>query len=1190
MLKKLVLSSALLALFMSLTTFGFAQGSAESSVSGSINVYASDPSGATIGDAKVTLTGPTGEKVAETGGDGRAFFQVLPPGSYSVKIEKTGFKTENVKDVVVVIGRSVPVIAKLEVGAASTTVEVTADAIAVDTTSTANGANLNDQFYQSVPVGRGVTGLFYAASGVASGGGTGTANPSIAGGTGLENNYVADGVSITDGGFGGIGVYSRVYGSLSTGINLSFVKEVQVKTGGFEAQYGKSTGGIVQIVTKSGSSHFNGSVGGYFAPQRFESTRKQVDDFGFGGSDQRFNLAGKVLHQGNYDVDAQLGGFVPGFKNHLFFFGAFNPQWNTDYDQFAQYINPSDLGTAGTGGATQTHLGNFNVPVKVYSYSGKGTFKINDNHQFEASIFGDPTYGDNNANGNLAPQTASRTTFDKLQYGTRNFVARYNGTLSPSWLVNASWSWGHNNLKDSPGAPSVYQIVDLTQNLPCGAPNFNLNCGATTDPLRGQFTRQGLGYFENTKGDNYGTNFDTSKSFHFLGQHNLSVGYRYDRSHYDGTKARSGANIPVDAALAGQETSDPALQALLQANGTNGAFQLRARGLSSCITNPVTGAPGTKAAEIYVPGLNAAPALDDPLAPTTQFNSTCPDGGLGVSLRQTRGEFGDPSFKTTSLYHTLFAQDSWSPDKYVTINAGIRWEQQHVQGTNAHYTFNDNWSPRVGISIDPWGNRKTKITANYGRYTESLPLDIAIRSLSQELDFSDTNWVPPTDGAGHVLIASDGTIDLSTMVGTTLPTNPAAGYIRSFNSGASLQSGTPFGPGSRSEYLDEYVLGFEHEFGNSGVVFSARYTDRRIRRIIEDNAELSPEAAQGATIPDPTNDCGPAGCGLAQIYAISNPNKVQDIFVNPTQVDYLAANGVPTTCTSTGTNLTLFSTPTDSNGNGVLVNGNDSMCIPNAFSVDATGHATQITATSGKDGIPDGFVDPQRIYKAVEFEVNKSMSKGWQMRANYRIARLVGNYEGSFRNDNNQSDPNISSLFDFTRGDFNLLGQQFVPGVLNTDVHHLANGFVSYTFGNHAKGLTVGSSVHFQTGIPINNLYAHPVYANAGEIPFCADNTTNCPSARGSLGRTSNFGSVDGHIDYPVRISEGKRLRLIADLFNVTNQRTLLRVDQNKQRTVGSGNADFLKPVGTGPSAVNGNTNPGYQRPFYARFGVKFEF
>ena len=1122
MFRKLCSGAAICALFISLTTLGFAQGSAESSVTGNISVLVSDPSGATIADAKVTLTGATGNKVATTGGDGKTLFQILPPGGYTVKVEKTGFKTEDVKGVQVVIGRATPVNVKLEVGAASVTVEVTADAIAVDTASTANGANLNDQFYQSVPVGRGVTGLFYAAAGVASGGGTGTANPSISGGTGLENNYIADGVSITDGGFGGIGVYSRSYGSLSTGINLSFVKEVQVKTGGFEAQYGKSTGGIIQIVTKSGASHFYGSVGGFFAPQSLELTRKFTDDFAQGNQNQRFNLQSKILHQSNYDIDAQLGGYIPGAKDHVFFFGAFNPQWNTDYDQFAQFRNATDTIN------TTNKLGNVNIPVKVYSYSGKLTFKLNDSHQIEASLFGDPTYGQ--ASPNATRVTSSNTTFDKLQYGTRNFVVRYNGTLSPSWLVNASWSLGHNNLNDTPLAPNVYGIADLVQRNPCGAPLFNPLCTSTTNALRGSFERQGIGYYENTKGDNYGLNFDTSKSFHFMGQHNLTVGYRYDRSHYDGTKARTGPTLAIDAATAAGITNDPRLQADLVANGTNADFQLRSSS-GRCKENTLS------PAEIFVPGM-----------------AQCADGGIGVRLLQTRGEFGKLGFKTTSLYHTLFAQDNWAPNKYVAINAGIRWEQQHVAGTNAKYTFTDNWSPRLGISVDPWGNRKTKVTANYGRYTESLPLDIAIRSLSEELDFPTTYWLPPTDASGNVLLKADGTIDMTNFT--------AANNILAILSGVSAQSfNNAFGKGTRSEYLDEYVVGFEHEFGNSGVVFSAHYTDRRIRRIIEDNAALSPEAYV---------------CCLNQQYVISNPNKAQDLFVNPVQLDYSSANGPPLNCVLDGGQVL------DSNGNVVTNKGGfDSFCIQNPA----------VAGNIGADGIPDGFVDPSRVYRSMEFEVNKSMSKGWQMRANYRIAKLIGNYEGSFRNDNGQNDPNISSLFDFTQGDFNLLGQQFVPGVLNTDVRHLANGFVSYTLGGaHAKGLTIGSSVHFQTGIPINNLFAHPAYQNGGEVPFCADDTTNCPSARGSLGRTSNYGSVDGHMDYPIRISEGKRLRLIADLFNISNQRTQLRIDQFKQRSAGIGNVDFLKPTGIGPSSTSGNTNPGYQRPFYARFGVKLEF
>ncbi len=84
MFRKLCSGAAICALFISLTTLGFAQGSAESSVTGNISVLVSDPSGATIADAKVTLTGATGNKVATTGGDGKTLFQILPPGGYTV--------------------------------------------------------------------------------------------------------------------------------------------------------------------------------------------------------------------------------------------------------------------------------------------------------------------------------------------------------------------------------------------------------------------------------------------------------------------------------------------------------------------------------------------------------------------------------------------------------------------------------------------------------------------------------------------------------------------------------------------------------------------------------------------------------------------------------------------------------------------------------------------------------------------------------------------------------------------------------------------------------------------------------------------------------------------------------------------------------------------------------------------------
>src|SRR4051812_9859429 len=289
MTKKIVAAVAVLTLLTAFTVPVFAQGSAESSVRGNISGNVVDSSGAVVTGAKITISGPTGTKSDTTNQEGQFLFPLLSPGFYSVKVEKGSFKTADVKNVEVVTNKTSNIRVGLVAGQQTEVVEVIGTAITVDTTSTASGQNLTDTFYQSVPVARGVTGLFYASPSAVDGGiAGGTANPSIGGSSSLENLYVADGVNVTDGGFGGIGVFSRMYGSLSTGINLSFVKEVQVKTGGFEAQYGKADGGIVQIVTKSGSNQFHGSIGAFFAPQSFEADRKHPDDF------ERFNQIGRL--------------------------------------------------------------------------------------------------------------------------------------------------------------------------------------------------------------------------------------------------------------------------------------------------------------------------------------------------------------------------------------------------------------------------------------------------------------------------------------------------------------------------------------------------------------------------------------------------------------------------------------------------------------------------------------------------------------------------------------------------------------------------------------------------------------------------------------------------------------------------------------------------------------------------------
>ena len=240
-----------------------------SGTKGGLQGVVTDSSGAVVPGASVTVTGNSDTRTVNTDGTGHWEMTGLTPGPYTISVEREGFEKTVAKAIVVEINRINSVNLVLQAGAVAQTVQVDATATSIDTGSTALSSNLTSSFYSEVPVARNVGSLFYTAPGVANSGGSGTANPAIGGATGLENQYIADGVNITDGGYGGLGVWSPVYGSLGTGLNLTFIQEVQVKTGAFEPKYGKGDGGIVQIVTKSGGTAYHGALSAFFAPDAF---------------------------------------------------------------------------------------------------------------------------------------------------------------------------------------------------------------------------------------------------------------------------------------------------------------------------------------------------------------------------------------------------------------------------------------------------------------------------------------------------------------------------------------------------------------------------------------------------------------------------------------------------------------------------------------------------------------------------------------------------------------------------------------------------------------------------------------------------------------------------------------------------------------------------------------------------------
>ncbi|MGA8184287.1 MAG: TonB-dependent receptor [Terriglobia bacterium] len=1083
-----------------LLVFPFTALSQVSAVSGSLAGTVYDTSGAVIPTANVTIVGPTGNQVQNTDSQGSFIFRDLVPGSYDLRVEKSGFKAYKASGAQVNVNQTTTVHVTLTVGAATQTVEVSSPAVRIDTDSTNVTTHVTDAAYSKLPLDRNVAGLFYIAAGVAGGGGTGYSNPSISGASGLENLYVADGVNITDAGYSALGVYSGEYGPVGTGINMSFVKEVNIKTAGFEPQYGKATGGVVQIVTKSGTDRYHGALTGFFQPKGFEATRLQPDDFNLS------NTYGKALHKEGYDVAGEFGGPVPGVRKHLFFYGSFDPTWNRIYS------------LAPTASALFQH-GPYEIRTNTYSYASKVTYRVNDNHQLHFSFFGDPSHTSNSPWRSLTAD--NNTRFSNWRFGSKNMVGHYTGTLSPTWLISADFSWNHNDFTEFP-TTNLSEIVDQTQ----------------TDGLpgqRGEFTPVGLGFEQNTKANTYGLDVATTKTYDFAGGHTLKLGYHYEKNQYDGERLYSGPNSPIPATNAtGVPITDLGVPEAAVGQPTNALYYLQIQD-STCTLCPL----------MDVPGLGMAP----------------------VALRQRRGLWGPPDFQTSSDYHAAYVEDIWKLDPHLTLDLGLRWEQQRMTGIATHYSFTDNWLPRIGVTWDPTGSRKTKIYANFARYDYVLPLDMALRSLSSELDFQNGYFAPDftTNGSGQRVVTIN-------QYGTVTPILDAAHLLTGADGGVgtgigvSQQAvGTAIYPGTKMEYNDEYMVGIDREIPH-GVVFSARYISRRLKRIIEDGSSLPPEIYDVS----PTYD-----------YVIGNLGANTDIFTNPIEHVYtpqfdgggnVLLSSVPSACfASDGTVPYNAVNVTDSLGNVV-----GSAC----FNPFGTNGLTPGVPTP--DGVPDGFAAPIRNYDAVEIGFNKSFSNNWLVRTNWRIARLSGNYEGAYRNDNRQDDPGISSLYDFTAGQLNLLGDQFKPGPLNTDRLHIVNFYAAYVVpGGLIKGLTMGPGITLQSGLPISKLAAHPAYQNAGEVPL---------GGRGSLGRTPVTGQVNLHLSYPFKISEKVNLVAGWDFFNIGNTRTIQYLNQDVDLGYLTPNADFLKPYAHSATATTDINNPTFQAPFSMRGMVRLEF
>lgn len=741
-------------------------------------------------DVVVSVTSPSlqGEQVVVTDGSGQYRIPNLPPGTYTLRLDKEAYRPYSREGIELRVDSTIRVNTQLlpEVIQAKEVV-VVAEPPTVDVGSSATGVNVSSEFVRRVPLlppsSKGAAAQsFESLAEIAPGAIADRYGISISGTSSLENQFVIDGLSVNNPGFGLLG----------TPLSLEFIDEVNVITGGYMPEYGRATGGYYNLVTKSGSNEFHGSVFFSITPGLFEGARTPVVREG-----TTITTDTRLYSLRNFGFE--VGG--PILKDKLWFYVGASPSFSTyQLERNLNIFRQDDpTQTERLPGTTDLYY----AKQQSLNYIGKLTWLINEDNRLTLSVYGTPTTSGGDGTFGFNPRDDSIETDTLYSGGIINgtFSAIAHEYVASATDVSINWSSAFQNKKylldvslgvhheenairgsDGTRIGSGKGLSDAVQAFyifPYSINEFEASsatkrCGGGEDgglcPTAGYYVG-GPGLLFESVLDRYQGKAMLTGLFEALGHHVVKAGVDVEVMRYDNTRGYSGGTVLWE----GEGWEEPVRR----------FYDFRRYG--------------------FLAGPDDAVSLD-----TYQI----------VSTSATIGGF---------------VQNSWNILDRVTLNVGVRYDAQLLYGEgNLAMSLPNQWSPRVGVIYDITQSGRSKLFANYARFYESVPLNIIDRLVpgerllisDRDRELCDPRLFDPYDPAQREQQKAECESEA-----VRLPKNPPSSPNQKWFALGSDQP--PVDPDIEPQSSDEIVVGGEYEVLPKLRV-GAQYTKRWQNRVIED--------------------------------------------------------------------------------------------------------------------------------------------------------------------------------------------------------------------------------------------------------------------------------------------------------------------------------------------------------------------